>query len=85
MFLFGFPAFATGQALATTWRSAIWVVAYCLMLGLADRFIVWSLFESDLSSVGGYLIDSAALVSDRIVRLCGHPGAQDGFAISLAV
>lgn len=63
MFLFGFPALATGQALATTWRSAIWVVAYCLMLGLADRFIVWSLFDGDLSSFGGYLIDGAALVA----------------------
>ncbi len=63
LFLFGIPAFATGQALAATWRSAGWVAVYCLMLGLADRFIVWSLFQSDLSSLGGYVIDSAALVT----------------------
>ncbi len=61
--MFGFPAFATGQALAATWRPAVWVAVYCLMLGLADRFIAWSLFDAELLSVGGYLIDSAALVA----------------------
>ena len=63
LLLFGFPAFATGQALAATWRPAGWVVVYCLMLGLADRFIAWSLFEAELLSLGGYLIDSASLVA----------------------
>ena len=60
--LFGFAAFMTGQASATTWRHPGWVVFYALLLGLADRFIVWSLFDGDLLSLQGYVIDAIALV-----------------------
>lgn len=60
--LFGFASLMTGQALAATWRPAFWVVVYVLLLGVADRFIVWSLFEGDLLSPTGYLIDTAALL-----------------------
>lgn len=65
--LFGFAAFMTGQAIAATWRPAGWVVAYCLMLGAADRFVVWSLFGGELSSIGGYLTDAAALTGIGLV------------------
>lgn len=61
--LFGFAAFMTGQALASTWRHPGWVVFYLLLLGFADRFIVWSLFEGDLFSLSGYAIDTIALIA----------------------
>ena len=61
--LFGFAAFMTGQALASTWRCPGWVVFYLLLLGFADRFIVWSLFEGDLFSLSGYAIDTIALIA----------------------
>lgn len=59
--LFGFAAFMTGQALATTWRKPGWVVFYMLLLTLADRFIVWSLFGGELLSPMGYAVDAATL------------------------
>lgn len=59
--LFGFAAFMTGQALATTWRKPGWVVFYMLLLTFADRFIVWSLFGGDLLSPAGYAVDAATL------------------------
>ena len=59
----GFVAFMTGQALAGTWK-AIWqVVLYGLLLGLGDRFLIFSLFQGELLSLSGYLIDSAVLVA----------------------
>ena len=61
--LMGFAAFMTGQALANTWRSAWQVVSYSLLLGCADRFLTWSLFEGALFSLSGYLIDTAVLLA----------------------
>ena len=59
----GFAAYMTGQACANTWRPVGHVVFYCLLLGLADRFLVFALFEGELLSVGGYLVDTAVLVA----------------------
>ncbi len=59
----GFAAFMTGQAMADTWKPMWQVVVYCLLLGLGDRFLIFSLFEGELLSLSGYLIDSAVLVA----------------------
>jgi ABC-type uncharacterized transport system permease subunit len=59
----GFVAFMTGQALAGTWKPMWQVVLYCLLLGLGDRFLIFSLFQGELLSLSGYLIDSAVLVA----------------------
>ncbi len=59
----GFVAFMTGQALASTWKPVWQVVLYCLLLGLGDRFLIFSLFQGELLSLSGYLIDSAVLVA----------------------
>jgi ABC-type uncharacterized transport system permease subunit len=59
----GFVAFMTGQALAGTWKPIWQVVLYSLLLGLGDRFLIFSLFEGELLSLSGYLIDSAVLVA----------------------
>ena len=59
----GFAAFMTGQALAGTWKSMWQVVLYCLLLGVGDRFLIFSLFEGELLSLSGYVIDTAVLVA----------------------
>lgn len=59
----GGAAWMTGQALGETWRPAWQAVAYSLLLGLADRFIIFALFEGELLSLAGYLIDTAVLVT----------------------
>lgn len=61
LFLSGFAAYMTGKALATTWRPLSQVALYSLLLGLADRFLTWSLFQGELLSVSGYLIDSLVI------------------------
>ncbi len=57
----GFSALMTGVGLATTWRPIWQAVPYCLLLGLVDRFLVWSLFQGELLHLPGYLIDTAFL------------------------
>lgn len=59
----GFAAFMTGQALAGTWKPLWQVVLYCVLLGFADRFLNFSLYEGELLSLSGYLIDTAFLVA----------------------
>jgi hypothetical protein len=64
--LLGFASWMTGQALANTWRPVWQIVPYGLLLGLADRFLTWGLFEPDRVEVlwlaSGYLIDTALLL-----------------------
>jgi len=55
-------AFMTGQALASTWRAAWHALPYALLLGLADRFLIYALFQGALLSLPGYLVDSALLI-----------------------
>lgn len=62
VFLCGFAAFMTGQALAGTWRPVWQVWLYILLLGFADRFLTWALFQGELLSPTGYLIDTAVLL-----------------------
>lgn len=58
----GFTAFMTGQALANTWKPWWHTVIYCVLLGFADRFLTFALFEGELLSLTGYLIDAIVLV-----------------------
>ena len=62
VFVMGFAAFMTGQALANTWQPAWKAAAYCVLLGFADRFLTWGLFEGELFLFSGYLIDTAVLI-----------------------
>jgi len=59
----GFAAFMTGQALAVTWKPAWHALAYAVMLGFADRFLAFSLFDGPLLSLPAYLIDTAVLTA----------------------
>ena len=59
----GFAAFMTGLALANTWKPAWHAVVYLVLLGFADRFLTFALFDGELLSLSGYLIDTAVLVA----------------------
>jgi len=58
----GFCAYMTGQALAATWRPMWQMAPYMLLLGFADRFLSFALFEGHLLSVSAYLLDTAVLM-----------------------
>jgi predicted permease len=55
----GGAATLAGRAVAATWRPWWQVVIYALILGLAVRFIHFSLFGGTLLSPHYYLVDSA--------------------------
>ena len=61
--IMGFAAYMTGMGLANTWRPVWQPVLYSALLGFADRFLTFALFEGELLSLTGYLIDSAALIA----------------------
>jgi hypothetical protein len=60
--IIGFAAFMTGQALANTWRPWWQVVPYVLLLGCADRFLIWGLFGGELFLLSGYIVDTLVLL-----------------------
>lgn len=56
-----------GQALAATWRPRWQVIVYGLMLGMADRFMNFALFEGVLLSLSGYLVDTVLILAAAFV------------------
>jgi hypothetical protein len=67
--LMGFVCFMTGQALANTWKPVWHALIYTVLLGFADRFLTYALFQGTLLSLTGYLIDTAVLI---VVALLGY-------------
>lgn len=66
-------ALMTGRALALNWRPQWQLVIYCLLLGLADRFLVYALFQGDLLLPSGFVCDvlflmATAFLTFRITR-----------------
>lgn len=61
--ILGGAAFLTGQAIAGTWRPAWHTFVYCLLLAATSRFFIYALFEGELLSLSGYLIDALVLVA----------------------
>jgi uncharacterized membrane protein HdeD (DUF308 family) len=61
--IIGFAAYMTGQAMANTWKPQWQLLVYGALLGLASRFLIFSLFDGELLSVTGYAIDTAVLVA----------------------
>jgi hypothetical protein len=59
----GGAAIMTGRALADGWKSPWQVVFACFGLTLADRFLVYALFEGDLLSPSGFLIDFVVILA----------------------
>lgn len=56
-------ALMTGRALALNWRPQWQLVVYCLLLGLADRFLVYALFQGQLLLVSGFVCDTLVLMA----------------------
>lgn len=59
----GGASYMMGQAIAITWRPYWNVVLYAALLGFADRFLTFALFDGELLSLGGYLLDTAVLIA----------------------
>jgi hypothetical protein len=57
----------TGRAVAGTWRPVWQVLLACAGLGLADRFLVYALFDGPLFSAIGYLFDTAIITALALV------------------
>lgn len=55
--LTGGAAILTGRALADGWKSPLQVVFACFGLALADRFLIYALFQGELLHLTGFLID----------------------------
>jgi hypothetical protein len=58
----GAAAWATGSAIAETWRPYRQLVAYMLLLGAAVRFTHFALFNAALLSAPSYLADMLYLL-----------------------
>lgn len=54
--LAGGAALLTGRAIAQNWKPAWQVVLACIGLALADRFLVFALFDGELLSLYGFLV-----------------------------
>ncbi len=67
--LAGGAAWMTGLALASNWRPAWQAVGYALLLALADRFLIFALFEGQLLSLAGFALDAAVLIG---IALAAH-------------
>jgi len=61
--LMGGAGWMTGQALARGWTSAWLILPYGVLLGLVDRFLTWGLFQGELLSLSGFVIDSAVILA----------------------
>lgn len=61
--IIGGASYMTGQAVASTWRPVGQVLFYVVLLGLTDRFLTFALFEGDLLSPTGFLVDTAVIAA----------------------
>lgn len=59
----GAAAYATGKAIARTWRPYGHVVLYMLGMAALSRFCHFALFQEPLLDAAGYLIDLAVLTA----------------------
>ena len=60
--LIGGCAMMMGRALALNWRPDWQMLPYTLLLAVADRFLVFALFQGELLSLTGYAADLAVLL-----------------------
>lgn len=73
LILGGGCALMTGRALALNWRPQWQLIIYCLLLGMADRFLIYALFQGEIFLPSGFVCDSLVLmvigfVTFRITR-----------------
>ena len=60
-------AIAMGRGLARAWRPARHALPYGLLLGIADRLIIHTLFGGDIMSVTGFVIDTYCILITALV------------------
>jgi hypothetical protein len=60
--LFGGAAFMMGQALGGNWRPAWQNILYGLLLGVADQFLIFALFQGPFGALVPYLVSTALLI-----------------------
>ncbi len=58
----GLSAWATGRAIALTWRPYLQLVGYTFLLACAVRFLQYALFEQPLLSSSAFAIDFIILL-----------------------
>lgn len=63
----GGAAFMSGRALASKWRSPVQPIMYMILLGLADRFFHFALFEGTLLSVQYFIVDTLVLIGISLI------------------
>ncbi len=63
VFVMGFAGYMTGRAMANTWRPFYQLIVYCLLFGFIDRFLVFALFDGELLSMSGYIVDTILLIA----------------------
>lgn len=59
----GGAAIMTGRALADAWKPAWQVVAACIGLTIAERFLVYALFGGELLSLYGFVVHFIVIVA----------------------
>ncbi|MDO8533489.1 MAG: hypothetical protein Q7S17_01945 [Xanthobacteraceae bacterium] len=59
----GGASWASGRAIAETWRPLRQVVLYMFLLGAAVRFAHYALFQGELLSLASYLADTLYLLA----------------------
>lgn len=64
----GAAAYATGQAIAETWRPAWQIPVYMLLLAAAVRFVQFSVLGASLLSFSSYVIDFLVLLGIAAAR-----------------
>jgi hypothetical protein len=84
MVLGGAAAFATGRAIALTWRSPGQLLLYCAMLAAVVGFLDYALFENPVIP-GGRIVAALALAGESPgAALPDLAGALAGFATTFA-
>jgi len=63
----GGASFLMGQALAANWRPVWQAFLYGALLGGADRFLIFALFDGKLLSLPGYILDTAVLIGIALI------------------
>lgn len=59
----GLAAYATGSAIASTWRPRWQVVVYGLLIAAAARFIHFALFHEPFIAPRSYVVDLVVLIA----------------------
>ncbi|MBX9741345.1 MAG: hypothetical protein K2X62_14805 [Beijerinckiaceae bacterium] len=80
----GAAAFATGRAIAQTWRPASRLVTFCLMLAAAIGFLDYALFENPVIPGARIVAALAALREAPAAALADLAGALAGFGLTFA-